>query len=208
MFIASKSYFTLQHWTAYRQSDWCFYSVCNWLSCLNQSTVIWEILIQKKIMWSQVQQCCHSFCNSFSLLFTLSLNCQTVNVIGYWKHGLILRNRNRQRITIWSGLSTYYLRSCLFIFRERGGEGERERNIMSGCLSHASYWRPGLQPKHVVLIGNQTSDPLVPRLPLNPPRHTSQGIVSPLPMWLVQKYLLNTWYHCQVLDVMKELGKV
>ena len=119
-----------------------------------------------------------------------------------------MRKRNRQRITIWSGISTYCLRSCLFIFRERAEEGERERNIMSGCLSHTPFCGPGLQPRHVVLIGSQTSDPLVPRLPLNQPSHTSQGIVSPLPMWLVQKYLLNTWYHCQVLDVMTELGKV
>ena len=44
----------------------------------------------------------------------------------------------------------------LFIFREREREGEREgekhwcvRDTSIGCLLHATYWGPGLQPRHV-----------------------------------------------------------
>ena len=41
-------------------------------------------------------------------------------------------------------------RFYLFIFRERGREGERGRErSMCGCLSHARYWGPGLQPRCV-----------------------------------------------------------
>ena len=37
----------------------------------------------------------------------------------------------------------------IFIFRE-GRKGERGRETsVCGCLSHASYWGPGLQPRHV-----------------------------------------------------------
>ena len=31
---------------------------------------------------------------------------------------------------------------------------------MCGCLSHAPYWRPGLQPRHVAETGNPTSNPM------------------------------------------------
>ena len=56
-------------------------------------------------------------------------------------------------------LSTFLIqfRICLFLikvfiylFRERGREGERERETsICGCLSHAPYWGTGLQPRHV-----------------------------------------------------------
>ena len=62
-----------------------------------------------------------------------------------------------------------------FIFRERGREGERERNI--------SVWLPPMCPllgtwpatQACALTGNRTSDPLVRRLAFNPLSHTSQG---------------------------------
>ena len=48
----------------------------------------------------------------------------------------------------------YFLRFYLFIFRQRGGEGERGREIsICGCLLHAPYWGPGLQPRHVSWLG-------------------------------------------------------
>ena len=46
----------------------------------------------------------------------------------------------------------------LFIFRERGGEGEGRRqgekhqcfrDTSIGCLSHSPNWEPGPQPSHV-----------------------------------------------------------
>ena len=46
--------------------------------------------------------------------------------------------------------SDFFLRFYLFIFRERGREGERRiETSMCGCLSRALYWGPGLQPRHV-----------------------------------------------------------
>ena len=68
------------------------------------------------------------------------------------------------------------LKKYLLIFRERRGrEKERERNI--------NVWLPVMRPllgtwpatQACVLTGNQTSDPLVHRLALNPLSHTSQG---------------------------------
>ena len=66
-------------------------------------------------------------------------------------------------------------RFYLFIFRQRGREGERERNI--------NVWLPLMCPQLgtwptiqvYALTGNWTSDPLVHRLALNPLSHTSQG---------------------------------
>ena len=47
------------------------------------------------------------------------------------------------------GTSSSFLK-ILFIFREKGREGERERETaMCGCLSCVPYWGPGLQPSHV-----------------------------------------------------------
>ena len=50
--------------------------------------------------------------------------------------------------------------NILFTFRERGREGERERNMdvqeihqLVGCLSHAPNQGPGLQPRHVPRLG-------------------------------------------------------
>ena len=63
----------------------------------------------------------------------------------------------------------------LFISRQRGREGERERNI--------HVWLPLMRPQlgtwpvtqARALIGNHISDPLVRRPALNPLSHTSQG---------------------------------
>ena len=62
------------------------------------------------------------------------------------------------------------------IFRERGREGERERNI--------NRWMPLARPllgtwpatQACALTGNRTSNPLVLRLALNPLSYTSQGL--------------------------------
>ena len=39
----------------------------------------------------------------------------------------------------------YFLKSFIYLFLERGREGE----TMCGCLSHALHWVPDLQPRHV-----------------------------------------------------------
>ena len=51
-------------------------------------------------------------------------------------------------------LSFFFLRFYLFIFRERGKEGERERETsMYDSLSLGPQRRPGLQPRHVPWLG-------------------------------------------------------
>ena len=48
-----------------------------------------------------------------------------------------------------------YLKILFIHFlRERGREGERGREtLVCGCLSHAPYWGPGPQPRHVPRLG-------------------------------------------------------
>ena len=63
----------------------------------------------------------------------------------------------------------------LFIFREKGREGERDRNI--------NVWLPLPSPllgtwpatQACALTGKQAGDPLVHKPVLNPLSHTSQG---------------------------------
>ena len=70
-------------------------------------------------------------------------------------------------------LKLFFKRFYLFIFREGKGGRKRERNI--------SKWLPQVHPllgtwpttQACALTGNQTSDPLVRRLALNPLSHTS-----------------------------------
>ena len=45
---------------------------------------------------------------------------------------------------------------------------------MCGCLSPTPYWGPGPETQACALTGNQTGDPLVLRLVLNPLSYTSQ----------------------------------
>ena len=67
---------------------------------------------------------------------------------------------------------TFFLFEILFIiFRQRGKEGENERNI-SVWLALTGPW-PATQA--CALTGNRNSDPLVYRLALNPLSHTRQG---------------------------------
>ena len=68
-----------------------------------------------------------------------------------------------------------FLRFYLFIFSQRGREGKRGRETsMCGCLSRPllGTW-PTAQA--CALTGNQTGDPLIHRLALNPLSHTNQG---------------------------------
>ena len=57
-------------------------------------------------------------------------------------------------------LPFFFLRFYLFIFREKGGEGETEgekhwcvRNTSIDCVSHAPNQGPGPQPRHVPWLG-------------------------------------------------------
>ena len=72
-----------------------------------------------------------------------------------------------------------YILKTLFIFRERGREGERQgekhQGVVASCAPPAGIW-PATQA--CALTGNQTDDLLVCSLVLNPLNHTSQGYVS------------------------------
>ena len=66
----------------------------------------------------------------------------------------------------------FFLRFYLFIFRERGREGERETS-MCGCPLLGNW--PTTQT--CAPTRNQTSDPLPRSLVLNQLSHTSQGVL-------------------------------
>ena len=84
-----------------------------------------------------------------------------------------------QRASLWFYLLTVLLKDLtyLFVFREKGREGEREREERPRAVaSHVPHHQgPGPQPRHVSLTGNRTSDPLVCRLAFDPLSLTSQG---------------------------------
>ena len=48
----------------------------------------------------------------------------------------------------------FFLRFYLFLFREGKEERKKGREKWTcGCLAHAPYWGPGLQPRHVPWLG-------------------------------------------------------
>ena len=71
---------------------------------------------------------------------------------------------------------SFFKRFYLFIFREgKGGKKRGRETLICGCLSHAPYWGPGLQPRHVPWLGiepvtlwfagySQSTKPHQPRL--------------------------------------------
>ena len=73
----------------------------------------------------------------------------------------------------------FFKRFYLFLDRGEGREkeGGRETSIC-GCLSHAPYWRPGLETQACALTGSPPDDPWARRQALNPLSHTSQGSPS------------------------------
>ena len=92
----------------------------------------------------------------------------------------------------WSA-SFFFKKDFTYLFLEKGEgrEKERERNINVWLpLMHSllGTW-PATQA--CALIGNRTSDPLVPRLVLNPLSHTTSFVC----MWIL---LFNTacWKNC------------
>ena len=66
-------------------------------------------------------------------------------------------------------------KKILFIFRERGREGEGERNIKVWLPLRCPLLETWPTTQACALTGNQTGDPLVRRPTLNPLSHTSQG---------------------------------
>ena len=65
-----------------------------------------------------------------------------------------------------------YFFLILFIFRERGREGEKHQYVVASQAPPLGSW-PAAQA--CALTGNRTSDPVVHRLVLNPLSLTGQG---------------------------------
>ena len=60
----------------------------------------------------------------------------------------------RWRITCSHIQDFLFFKYYLFVFRERkGGKKRGKETSMCCCLSHASHWGPGLQPRHVPWLG-------------------------------------------------------
>ena len=75
---------------------------------------------------------------------------------------------------IFNKSKSSFKKKTLFTFRERGREGERERNIDWLPLTHPQFrTRPTTQA--CAPTGNWTCNPLVHRPVLNPLSHTNQG---------------------------------
>ena len=89
-----------------------------------------------------------------------------------------------------STLKILYFLKILFIYFERKGKEERERNnvwLPLVCLLLGTW--PTTQA--CALIGNRTSDPLLHSLVLNPLRHTSQGLIHILTE--ITLFLYTVW---------------
>ena len=84
-----------------------------------------------------------------------------------------------QSIFFFSFFFFFFKRFYLFLDRGEGREkeGGRETSIC-GCLSHAPYWRPGLETQACALTGSPPDDPWARRQALNPLSHTNQGSPS------------------------------
>ena len=51
-----------------------------------------------------------------------------------------------------------FLKDFIYLFLERGERRKRGRETsMCGFLSHAPYWGPGLQPRHVPCLGIESA---------------------------------------------------
>ena len=54
---------------------------------------------------------------------------------------------------VGSNYSFFYKRFYLFLERGEGGRRRGREKSMCGCFSHAPYWKPDLQPRHVPWLG-------------------------------------------------------
>ena len=68
------------------------------------------------------------------------------------------------------------MNDCIyFIFRQRGREGGRERNINVWFLLMHPLLRTWPETQARALTGNQTGDPVIRRTAFNPLSHINQG---------------------------------
>ena len=103
-------------------------------------------------------------------------------LVGHWAKGCWFDSSQGTWLSLWFhlGLGVYKwlfldvflfllsFKNILLIFRERGGREKGRETSMCGCPSHAPYWGPGPQPRHVPCLGIEPEA-------LSPLSHTSQG---------------------------------
>ena len=74
--------------------------------------------------------------------------------------------------------SVFFKRFYLFVFRERGREGERKEEKHQCVIASGPKLGTCPATQACALTGNQTGDPLILRPLLNPLSYISQGITS------------------------------
>ena len=89
----------------------------------------------------------------------------------------ILFNHHRNWFTFFWRFNLY-----IYIFRDRRKDGKGKETSMYGCLSHAPYWGPGLQLRHVPWL-RINQQPLGSQDPLNPLSHNSQVLSCLIFKW-------------------------
>ena len=107
-------------------------------------------------------------------------------------HGYECEKFEKVYNTFFKIRSQYFFKllKFLFIFLDRGEGGEKERK------RHINVWLPLMRPllgtwpttQACVLTENQTDDPLVRRLALNPLNHTSQGCIQYFQLMISKQY--------------------
>ena len=76
------------------------------------------------------------------------------NAALFWRTHFLHINQRIPKFIHRISPSSYFLKDFIYLFLERGREGERGRETsVSGCPKCTLYWGPGPQPRHVPWLG-------------------------------------------------------
>ena len=139
--------------------------------CGNASTQMHLPSLGQILQWTTLQNCM-SFTNVYNHVINTTIQIQKIFHLSV---SPLLYHNSQHYLNIINVYFCLSFKKYLFIFRERGKEGERERNI--------NVWLPLARPllgtwpatQACDLTGNQTSGPLVCRLALNLLSHINLG---------------------------------
>ena len=132
---------------------------CSSSSC--EQSAYWGSLLNRALAHTEVLNLVFKVTCSYVLLtFPNILVCQKLHLLATQERYLPSERPLKNKI--------------LFIFLERGREGEKERS-MCGCLSHIPHRGPSPTTQACAPTGNLIGNFLVHRPALNPLSHTSQG---------------------------------
>ena len=136
---------------------------------------------------------CHNRGSAKYMLAFISIGDESLYPFCLWPFGTIQQNYPITQAYLWSLF-------CLFIFRERGMEGERggekpilrETSIHCLSLPELGAWSV---TQTCALTKNRTGDPLLLSLAFSPPSHTSQGLWQFFWTFLIDTTLLSSSPH-------------